>query len=255
MSDTFWVALGSIGGTLAFGGVVWQGYLTRASLKVSQLMTADAIRSRLDSQAPGVTLKLSPPPWEPQAWNSTGMPCNTWPQGQTWHFPAEQEGANRLVLQQVLVLENLSDRQVEARFDGDLVVADEDRRPSAVGVVVLEPGERSREIYLQGDFTIKELSENFRAKEGDQELPHKVLGTVTVADDRDNGSTDRWDLVLTGCPVEPVPDREGLWTIAPWHLTEGSGLRTLGYSLLPTRQRIHWVSRARGVRLPAPDGA
>jgi hypothetical protein len=255
MSDTFWVALGSIGGTLAFGGVVWQASLTRASLKVSQLMTADAIRSRLDSQAPGVTLKLSPPPWEPQAWTNTGMPCSTWPPGKTWHFPAEQEGANRLVLQQVLVLENLSDRRVQARFDGDLVVSDEDMRPSAAGVLILSPGEKSPEVHLQRGFTIKELSENFTAKEAGQELPHKVLGTVTVADDRDNGSTDHWDLVLTGCPVEPVPDREGLWRIAPWHLTEGSGLRTLGFSLLPPRQRIHWISRARGVKLPAPDGA
>ncbi|NWF27516.1 hypothetical protein HW130_14795 [Streptomyces sp. PKU-EA00015] len=56
MSDTFWDALGATGGTLAFGGVVFAG-LTRASLEVSQPMTADAIRSRLDSQAPGVTLK------------------------------------------------------------------------------------------------------------------------------------------------------------------------------------------------------
>ncbi|MFI6434943.1 hypothetical protein [Streptomyces sp. NPDC050759] len=82
-----------------------------------------------------------------------------------------------------------------------------------------------------------------------------MLGTVTAQDDRDNGSTDRWDLVLTGCPVEPVPDHDSLWRIAPWHLTEGSGLRTLDYSLLPPRQRIHWVSRARGIQLPAPNGA
>ncbi|MFE1196115.1 hypothetical protein ACFW6E_25600 [Streptomyces olivaceoviridis] len=27
-----------------------------------------------------------------------GMPCNNWPTGQTWHFPAEQDGADRLVL-------------------------------------------------------------------------------------------------------------------------------------------------------------
>ncbi|MFJ8509639.1 hypothetical protein [Streptomyces avermitilis] len=121
MSETFWVALGSIGTTLAFGGVVWQGYLTRGALRVSQLMTADAIRSRLDSQAPGVTLKLSPPPWDPLAATNMGMPCNPWPNGHTWHFPAKQDGANRLVLQQVLVLENLSDRRVQARFDGDLV--------------------------------------------------------------------------------------------------------------------------------------
>lgn len=40
-------------------------------------MAADAIRSRLDSQAPEVTVKLSVPPWEPLAWTNTGMPCNT----------------------------------------------------------------------------------------------------------------------------------------------------------------------------------
>ncbi|KAB2977478.1 hypothetical protein F8R89_01175 [Streptomyces sp. SS1-1] len=241
MSETFWVALGSISTTLAFGFVAWQAYLTRQTLQVSQLMNADAIRGRLDSQAPVVTLKLTPPPWEPQAWTPAGMPCSTWPTGHTWHFPADEDGANRLVLQQVLVLENLSDRRVQARFDGDLVVADENRRPTAAGVILIEPGETSREVYLQKDFTIKELSENFTAKQAGRELPHKVLGTVTVEDDRDNGITDRWDLVLTGYPVEPVPDRDGLWMIAPWHLTEGSGLRTLEFSLLPTRQRIHWI--------------
>lgn len=255
MSETFWVALGSICTALAFGGVVWQGYLTRGALKVSQLMTADAIRSRLDSQAPEVILKLSAPQWDPLAATSSGMPCNPWPPGHTWHFPGEQDGANRLVLQQILVLENLSDRRVQARFDGDLVVADEDRRPTAAGVILLEPGGTSRDVYLQREFTIKELSENFTAEQAGQELPHKVLGTVTALDDRDNGSTDRWDLVLTGSPVLPVPDREGLWMIAPWHLTEGSGLRTLHYNLLPSRQRVHWISRARGIQLPAPEGA
>ncbi|GGP32395.1 hypothetical protein GCM10018980_68520 [Streptomyces capoamus] len=254
MSETFWTGLGAVGGTLAFFGVVWQAYLTHRALKVSQLMTADAIRSRLDAQAPDVSLELSTPPWEPRAWTSMGMPCNTWPAGHTWHFPAEQEGSNRLVLQQILILKNQSDRRIQARFDGDLVAVSENR-PTAAGVLLLEPGETSPDIYLQRDFTIKELSENFEARQAGLELPHQVRGTVTVEDDRDNGSTDRWDLVLTGCPVEPVPDRDGLWQIAPWHLTEGSGLRTLDYSLLPPRQRLHWVSRAKGIQLPAPDAA
>ncbi|MGW8768253.1 hypothetical protein ACWGN5_37905 [Streptomyces sp. NPDC055815] len=254
MSETFWTAVGAIGGTLAFGGVIWQANLTRQSVKVSQLMAADAIRSRLDSQAPDITLKLETPPWEPLAWNSSGMPCGRWPTGHTWHFPADQDGANRLVLQQVLVLENRSDRRVQARFDGDLVVA-RDNRPTAVGVLLLEPGETTPDIYLQSDFTIKQLSENYAAKQTGQELPHQVRGSVTVEDDRDNGSTDRWDLALTGTPVHPVPDRDGLWQLAPWHLIEESGLRTLEYSLLPPRQRIHWVSRARGIQLPEPAGA
>ncbi|TXS48527.1 hypothetical protein EAO75_16460 [Streptomyces sp. uw30] len=67
MSETFWTAVGSIGTALALGFVAWQAYLTRAALRVSQLMTAGAIRSRLDSQAPGVTLKLTAPRWEPLA--------------------------------------------------------------------------------------------------------------------------------------------------------------------------------------------
>ncbi|MFC1431444.1 hypothetical protein ACEZDB_12405 [Streptacidiphilus sp. N1-3] len=184
-------------------------------MKVSQLIAADGIRSRLDAQAPEVTVKVSPPPWEPLAWTNTGMPCNTWPHGHTWHFPAEQQGSNRIALQQVLVVENKSDRRVQARFDGDLVVADDNRRPTAIGVLLLEPGESSPEVYLQRDFTIKELSGNFAAREAGQELPHRVLGSVTVEDDRDNGSTDRWDLVLTGCSVVPVADRDSLWMIAP----------------------------------------
>ncbi|MEU3837781.1 hypothetical protein AB0F05_33670 [Streptomyces microflavus] len=42
MSETFWTAVGAIGGTLAFGGVIWQAFLTRGALTVSQLMAADA---------------------------------------------------------------------------------------------------------------------------------------------------------------------------------------------------------------------
>ena len=96
------------------------------------------------------------------------------------------------------------------------------------------------------------MADNHEAGQAGEDLPHQVRGSVTVEDDRDNGSTDRWDLTLTGCPVQPVPDRDGLWTIVPWHITEGSGIRTLDYSLLPPRQRIHWVSRARGIRVPTP---
>ncbi|WP_151775769.1 hypothetical protein [Streptomyces abyssomicinicus] len=255
MSETFWTAVGSIGTTSAFFVVAWQAYLTRKALRVSELMAADATRSRLDSEAPRVTLALSDPPWEPLAWTPNGMPCNTWPHGHTWHFPRDQDGQNRLVLQQQLALKNLSDRRVEARFHGDLVTVDEDGRPHPAGVLVLEPDETREDIYLQRDFSIKELSENFTAKEASTELPHKVVGAVTVKDDRDNGSTDRWDLLLTGCPVHPDLERDGMWRIAPYHLTEGAGLRTLEYTRVPTRQRTHWISRSRGIQVPAPEPA
>ncbi|MFB7429049.1 hypothetical protein ACFC0K_37825 [Streptomyces hydrogenans] len=254
MSETFWTAVGAIGGTLAFGGVIWQAQLTRRTLQVSELVAADAIRSRLDSQAPDVLLSMEPPPWPPLAWTPSGMPCNPWPNGHTWHFPRDQEGANQLVPQQLLTLENRSGRRLQVRFEGDLFTV-EDRRPAEPGVMLLEVDETTPPVYLQRSFTIKELSENYRAREAGRELPHQVRGSITVEDDRDNGSSDRWDLVLTGCPVEPVPDQDGLWRIALPHFTEGSGRRSLDYSLLPPRQRVHWISRAQDVRLPAPAGA
>ncbi|SFT21926.1 hypothetical protein [Streptomyces sp. ok210] len=252
MWETFWTAIGSIGTAFALGGVVWQAILTRKALEVSQLTALDAIRTRLDSEAPKVSLTMEVPEWEPLAWTPHGMPCNPWPRGQEWHFPRDEGQQYSLVLQQVLVLENLSDRRVEARFVGDLVVSDVERRPRAAGVIVLEPGEKSEKVYLQRDFTIRELAENSTAKEAGAELLHQVVGTVTVEDDRDNGNTDRWDLLLTGCPVHPDPDRDGVWTIAWHHLTEGSGLRTLEYTLVPPRQRTHWLSRAQDRKLPEP---
>lgn len=217
-------------------------------------MTADAIRSRLDSQAPAVKITMNEPPWEPLAASSHGMPVNPWPPEQTFHFPAQQEGQYRIALQQMLVVQNASDRRIQVRFDGDLLIVDENKRPVAAEVMLLEPEGESPQVFLQKEFTIKELSENYLAKQAGQALAHKVLGTITVEDDRDNGSTDRWDLVLTGCPIVPVPDRDGLWHVARYNIVEGSGLRTLEYSLLPSRQRIHWISRAKGIQLNAPSG-
>ncbi|GAB7111101.1 hypothetical protein JCM4814A_94200 [Streptomyces phaeofaciens JCM 4814] len=253
-SETFWTAVGALGTMLALFVVAWQSVLTRASLRITRQMAADSIRSRLDSQAPEVTLALDDPIWEPQAWNSTGMPCGSWPPGQTWHFPEQQDGSNRLVLQQIAVVQNLSQRRVQVRCEGDLVVADNDNRPVRAGVFLVDPGGRSPELYLQRDFTIKQLADNHAARESGRELPHRAVASVTVEDDRDNGTTDRWDLLLTGCPVEPVAGRDALWTIAPYHLTEGPGLRTLTYSRLPSRQRIHWISRIADARVPL-DGA
>lgn len=262
MSDTPWIALGAIGSTLGFGVIGWQAFLTAQqgrqngeTLKIAQLIATEAIRARLDGQAPAVTVKLSPPPWEPLAWTPNGMPINNWPHGHTWHFPKDQDGSNRIVLQQTLVAENRSDSRVQVKFDGDLVIPDSGRRPHPAGMLIMEAGDKTAEVYLQRDFTIKELAENYAARQAGQELPHKVTGTVTVDDDRDNGSTDQWNLLLTGCPVEPVPDHDGLWRIVPFHIQLGEGLRNLDYSLLPARQRTHWVSRSQGIKLSDPESA
>jgi hypothetical protein len=267
MSD-FWVAFGSIGSTLGFFAIAWQAYLTREALqhsrtsveltresvKVSQLIATDAVRSRLDAQAPAVTVKLSPPPWPPLSWNNTGMPFNPWPYDHQWPFPEQQEGSNRIALQQLLVVQNRSQARVEVRFAGELFVVNENKRPEPAGSMILEPGETGPEVYLMDDFTIKELSENYLAREmGVEVLPHRVRGAVLVNDDRDNGTTDVWELELTGTPVQPHQSRDAVWVVTPYNIVHGGGLRCMEYNLLPPRRRIHWISRVEKRQLPAPE--
>ncbi|MET7774444.1 MULTISPECIES: hypothetical protein [Streptomyces] len=78
-SGTLWTAIGSIGTALALIGVVWQAMLTRQALEVSRLTALDAIRTRLDSEAPKATLRLDTPVWSPLAWILMGMPVGPWP--------------------------------------------------------------------------------------------------------------------------------------------------------------------------------
>ncbi|WP_395367009.1 hypothetical protein ACHGLA_36390 [Streptomyces sp. YH02] len=74
-------------------------------------------------------------------------------------------------------------------------------------------------------------------------LPHSVHGIVTVHDDRDNGVVDTWSMTLTGCPLQPDPNRGSVWIVAPDDIDGRSGRRHLDYDLLPPRERTYWVSR------------
>ncbi|MCF3129860.1 hypothetical protein [Streptomyces olivochromogenes] len=262
MSDTFWTALSACATTAAFGAVAAQSFLTRRAvvtaqralvtadqaLVASQAVALDAARARLDEQAPAVSVRIHDVPWPPYAWTPSGMPVNPWPNGHEWHFPAKQD--QRIVLQAGITVQNHGRSHITLNFEGDLYFAVE-RRPRAATSNMLFP-ESSIPLFLQRDFTIKELSENYEARQAGEPLPHRVTGTVTAHDDRDNGVTDTWEIELTGCPVRPVEDRQGIWVVAGSDLSGDSGSSTLEYALQPPRKRAYWISRQRGQRLPEP---
>ncbi|MET9471835.1 hypothetical protein [Streptomyces sp. NPDC002922] len=105
---------------------------------------------------------------------------------------------------------------------------------------------------MQNNFTAKEFSESYEARGQGLPLPHRAAGSITVRDDRDNGVVDSWTVSLTGCPLQPHESRGSVWVQVPHHITEGAGLRSLEYELLPTRRRAYWVSRQDQVQLPNP---
>lgn len=185
--------------------VAWQSFLTRSGVDVSQAVLLAGDRGRLDDRAPEVSVRLEEPTWPLLAWSHLGMPCNPWPNNHDWHFPERED--QRTVFQAAVVLENLSNRAVEARFEGDFAVAAEDNRvlraPSPIIVPARDDAGTAGQVrvFLQAEFTAKELSENYEAREQGRPLPHQAAGTISVRDDRDNGTTDTWDLSLTGCPI------------------------------------------------------
>ncbi|MCQ9129983.1 hypothetical protein [Streptomyces hilarionis] len=261
MSDTFWTALSACATAAAFVAVAWQSFLTRSAvvtaqraLIASEAVALDAARGRLDVEAPNVSVKVSDVPWPPLAWTPHGMPIQPFPPGSdVWHFPEKE--TERLVLQAKIEVKNNGTKHVSVEYDGDLIFA-VDNRPSPAPQHLLWPtgsgGAVTNSLYLQRDFTIKELSENYEAYQAGQPLPHRVAGTITVHDGRDNGVTDTWKVELSGWPVEPHPTRGSVWHVTRDHLTDGSGARSLIFQVQPSRERTYWISRERGQRLPEP---
>ncbi|WP_432063411.1 hypothetical protein [Streptomyces sp. S1] len=270
MNEDTWTAISAVATAasavttaLAFGAVVWQSRLTRKALRVSQDVALDTARSRLDAGAPQVTVRLEEPTWPPLAPAQFGMPLGPWPATHSWHFPRGQD--DRIFLQAEVVIENHGSWPVQVQFDGDLVTpVGEDRRIRPAPSPALVPGRDASgapgalRVFLQKAYTIQEFTENHDAHEAGQPLPHTVTGTVTVHDDRDNGVVDTWNLLLTGHPVMPDPNRGSVWIVVPEHIDGPSGRRSLTYDLLPPRERTYWVSRRRQEPLdaaPAPRQA
>jgi hypothetical protein len=255
MSDTPWIAGQAVAGTLAFGAVAWQAYRIRQGNEVAQraliaseAVAIDAARARLDAQAPAVSVRLTDEAWPPHRASQFGVIAGEWPAGYEWHFPAKE--SERIVLQARVLVENMDPNQYASVEYGDNLIREKEGRRQPVRPHVLWPRGQStlsRNLFLQKDFTVKELSENYEARQEGRPLPHRVTGTVTVHERRDNGVTDTWELELTGCPVRPDRTRSGIWVVD----TE-SGVDSLEFESHPTHQRTYWLSRRRGERLPEP---
>jgi hypothetical protein len=167
--------------------------------------------------------------------------------GYEWHFPEKED--ERIVLQARVVVENRGDRYVNVEYDGDLIKEVEHRpRPATAHTLWPQQGNGvNPNLYLYKDCTIKELSENYQARKEGLPLPHRVTGTITVHDSRDNGVTDTWEVELTGCPVRPHENRGSVWLID--HETGSEALEFVSH---PPYERTYWISRRRGERLPDP---
>jgi hypothetical protein len=249
MSDNFWDALGSVATAAAFIAVAWQSVLTRKAVKVaenalvaSQAVAVDTARARLDSAAPEVTVQVFRVLWPPE-WPVAEGPPRESMATKEWRFPAEQN--DRILLGASIRLDNLSGRYVTAEYDGDLTLG-RLGLPSYAEPQTLRQGRHVERVF-QKEFTIKDLSENYEARQAGRPLPHRVTGKITVHDSRDHGVSDTWEVELAGCPVRPDGSRPGVWVI-----DNEAGVGSMECTR-PARQRTYWISRQQQQRLPEPS--
>ncbi|MBY8868710.1 hypothetical protein [Streptomyces sennicomposti] len=257
MTDTWGIAA-AVATSASALFVAWQAGETRRSTNISQhaltssqAVALDAARGRLDDQAPQVEVHLTPETAWPPLGPSAGWP-QPWPPAQEWHFPRDED--TLLALRVTVHVTNHSDRPVHATFEGDLYhpyVEGADRPTRMDRRLLLDPGQ-SVAADLRKHFPLKDWAENHRAyTEETGDRPAQALALVRVHDDRDNGVIDSWELALSGAPIQPDPERAGVWRLTP-PMPDESALRCVDFELQPPRVRTYWLSRSKNMPLPEP---
>ena len=242
-----WVQLSAIGTGLSAAFVAWQAWETRRatntsrnSLQAAWAMVADEARDRMDEQAPKTEAYLDGNlPWPPLVPSTVGGTPQPEVLGKMWHFPKDED--QRLQLYVHVYVENLSDRKVYVEFGGE-VRDGRDQTPMLLLAHCNLP------LTLLADFTVREWAANRAAHQTGQPLPTHADGYVTVAGDQDRGVVDTWRVSLTGCPVQPVPDRDALWQLTG----KDDKPVWIQYEMRPLRERAYWVSRKAGTQMPQP---
>ncbi|MBL7491929.1 hypothetical protein I6A62_28405 [Frankia sp. AgW1.1] len=101
-------------------------------------------------------------------------------------------------------------------------------------------------LVLDAAGTVDTWAAAWHARENGEPLPEGTEARVICTDDRDTGVVDTWRPRLAAWPIQPVPDRDGLWRLT----TEQTG--RVEYQAQPPRERVYWLSQRDRVPLPPP---
>lgn len=240
--------------------VAWQAWETRraaqasrdavvtanAALELSRQQAAEAVRARIDAATPRISVVLPGeptwPPLEPSMYfggHPQPLPVGVTPD--PMRMPRDK--AKQILVRTRVTIINESD---------SLVKVDVDSLTDDAGAVVASPVSLDPASNLEAWFAVtrslEQWIEVYRARQTGQSGV-AAFGTVNYMDLADTGVADRWELELSGTPVEPVADMDGSWQLinAPDHLSGRPGAIGLG---VPFRKRVYYLSKTKNERLP-----
>lgn len=253
-----WVA--AIAATTAALVVTWQAWETRsaaqasrdavvtanAALELSRQQAAESVRARIDAATPRISVLLPSepawPPLEPSIYlggHPQPLPIGLVPE--PMHMPRDK--ARQILVRTPVTIVNGSDSHVQV----EVGLLTDDTGKLVPSPVRIEPQDRF-EAWFAATRSLEQWIEVYRAREAGQP-GDAVFGSVYYSDLADTGVADRWDLELSGTPVEPVANIDGAWQLitAPDHLSGRPGAIGLG---VPFRKRTYYLSKSKDQRLP-----
>ncbi|MBL7550217.1 hypothetical protein I6A60_20375 [Frankia sp. AgB1.9] len=180
------------------------------------------------------------PQWPPYAPSTAprGQP-QPWPIGQEWHVPRDAD--HKMIMSAEVRVKNLGSRLAHLTFEGPLHFPS--NKP-ATPQLLLPDSELV--LVLDAAGTVDTWAAAWHARENGEPLPEGTEARVICTDDRDTGVVDTWRPRLAAWPIQPVPDRDGLWRLT----TEQTG--RVEYQAQPPRERVYWLSQRDRVPLPPP---
>lgn len=247
-----WVAV------LAASVVTWQSVETRrsanasrnavdsanAALTLTRQQAAEAVRARIDAATPQITVHApNGADWPPVQPNPHyGRP----PQrilAET-QFRTPQQNDEPIMVRVLTAITNNSQQRVMINMD-ELRTLHNER----VGQAHLEPG-ATASVLAVAVHTVSEWIERLNADLAGTPLPPDVT-VITYDDPADTGAVDTWTIPIIGCPIEPIPELDGVWRRA--------SLPARGTELTPpvevgpiARDRQYWLSKSANEQLSGP---
>lgn len=256
----------SVAGVAALGAwpfIGWQAWETRkatrtaaGALVATTAMAVDAARARLDMEAPQIEVTVSGPTKNPQGVVHGGGASNEWPlDAGPFHFPRDEGLDKSLIVTFLVHIVAHGSRPVGVRCRGDLYVAA--NKPEKATTFELHPGPNmpsgvhEYQVVLRLQQTSGKWSENYRAHVEGRPLPHVARGVIEVADYRDHGIIDTWEVSFGAWPIEPEPDLDGQWRLT-WANPNEAHPQWTEHDQHPLAARSYWQSRSQGTKLPEP---
>lgn len=259
-----WVA--AIAAIAAACVVAWQSWETRRSaeaaekavaaadravvtaqegLELSRQQTSEAVRARIDANTPNITVHAPDeptwPPLEPSQYlGGEPQPLPIGPMTEPMLMPRDR-GRLIMVVTPVEII-NESDRHVTVET-GELF--------DAKGAPLPASSRLAPDEHLEARFAVTRTLEAWidvhLEREGGRPGADAV-GWVRYGDPADTGAIDRWEVVLTGCPVEHVQEVAG-WRLiaAPARMSGLPGAMGVGPVL---KERFYYLSKRRNEKLP-----